>query len=191
MSEVSSIKTLDVTANPAPLGLCGFGMTTILLNLHNAGLFELDSTIMTMGVFYGGLAQFIVGMMEWKKNNTFGTVAFCSYGMFWLTLVGIWTLPALGAVAQPTAVSMACYLGIWGLFSLFLFIGTFKLSRALQVVFGTLVLLFFMLAWSKASGSHGLHTLAGYVGIVCGASAFYTAIAQVLNELYKKKLLPL
>ena len=191
MSEISNVRVVDTTANPAPLGLCGFGMTTILLNLHNAGLFELDSTIMTMGVFYGGLAQFIVGIMEWKKNNTFGTVAFCSYGMFWLTLVGIWTLPTLGAVGQPTATSMACFLGLWGLFTLFLFVGTFKLSRALQFVFGTLTLLFFLLAWSKASGSHDLHTFAGYVGIVCGGAAFYTAMAQVLNELYKKKLLPL
>ena len=191
MSDVKNVKNVDATANPAPLGLCGFGMTTILLNLHNAGLFALDSTILTMGVFYGGLAQVIVGIMEWKKNNTFGTLAFTSYGLFWLTLVGIWTLPALGVATVPSATSMACYLGMWGLFTLPLFIGTLRMSRALQVTFGTLTLLFFMLAWSKATGSHEMHTLAGYVGIVCGGAAFYTAMAQVLNEVYKKKVLPL
>jgi len=166
-------------------------MTTILLNLHNAGLFGLDTTIVSMGVFYGGLAQIFVGIMEWKKNNTFGTVAFTSYGLFWLTLVGIFLLPAIGGVATPSATSMACYLGMWGLFTLALFIGTLKLTRSLQVVFGTLTALFFLLALSKATGSHGLHTLAGYVGICCGFSAFYTAMAQVLNEVYKKKILPL
>ncbi len=191
MSEEINTKVVDMTANPAPLGLCGFGMTTILLNLHNAGLFGLDTTIVSMGVFYGGLAQIFVGIMEWKKNNTFGTVAFTSYGLFWLTLVGIFLLPAIGGVATPSATSMACYLGMWGLFTLALFIGTLKLTRSLQVVFGTLTALFFLLALSKATGSHGLHTLAGYVGICCGFSAFYTAMAQVLNEVYKKKILPL
>jgi len=73
----------DNTANPAPLGLLGFGMTTVLLNLHNAGFFELGSMILAMGIFYGGMAQVITGVMEWKKGNTFGTVAFTSYGLFW------------------------------------------------------------------------------------------------------------
>ena len=191
MSEVKKEKHDDGTANPAPLGLCGFGFTTILLNLHNAGFFALDTTIITMGIFYGGLAQIIVGIMEWKKNNTFGTVAFTSYGFFWLTLVGIWLIPAIGPVSQPSPVSMACYLTLWGLFTLALFIGTFKLSRALQVVFGSLTVLFFMLAYSKATGNHEMHSLAGFVGIFCGFSAFYTGMAQVLNELYRKKLFPL
>lgn len=188
----SSHSSNDFTANPAPLGLCGFGMTTILLNIHNAGFFELDTNIMSMGIFYGGLAQVIVGIMEWKKGNTFGTVAFTSYGLFWLTLVGIWTIPSLGAVkAAPSATSMASYLALWGLFTLMLFIGTLKLNRALQVVFSSLTALFFLLAASKAMDSHHLHIIAGYVGIFCGASAFYAGMAQVLNEVYKKKVLPL
>ena len=79
-------KLLDTNANPAPLGLMGFGLTTVLLNIHNAGFFELNSMILAMGIFYGGVAQIIAGVMEWKKNNTFGTLAFTSYGFFWLTL---------------------------------------------------------------------------------------------------------
>jgi len=86
----------DTTGNPAPLGLCAFGMTTVLLNLHNAGYYPLDSMILAMGIFYGGLAQVIAGAMEWKKKNTFATLAFTSYGMFWLTLVALIVMPKLG-----------------------------------------------------------------------------------------------
>src|SRR3954467_12081576 len=86
----------DTTANPAPLGLLGFGMTTVLLNLHNAGFYELNSMILAMGICYGGAAQIIAGIMEWKKNNTFAATAFISYGFFWLSLVGLIVLPKLG-----------------------------------------------------------------------------------------------
>ena len=189
MSEHREMKVVDSTANPAPLGLCGFGMTTILLNLHNAGLFELDTTILTMGIFYGGMAQVIAGVLEWKKGNTFGMLAFTSYGFFWLTLAGIFTIPAIANVKTPSAASMACYLGIWGLFTLFLFIGALKLGK-LRLVFGSLVALFALLAIAKATGSHELHEVAGYVGILCGASAFYAAMAQVLNEVFKRRVLP-
>ena len=91
-SSEALVKIKDVSANPAPLGLLGFGMTTVLLNLHNAGYFDLNTMILAMGIFYGGLAQIIAGIMEWKKNNTFGTTAFTSYGLFWLSLVGLLVL---------------------------------------------------------------------------------------------------
>ena len=98
MSE--STKIFDSTANPAPLGLLGFGMTTVLLNLHNAGFFALSSMVLAMGVFYGGMAQVFAGWMEWKKGNTFGTVAFTSYGLFWLTLVYLIVMPSWGGVTK-------------------------------------------------------------------------------------------
>jgi len=79
---IDSLSLKDTTANPAPLGLLGFGLTTVLLNFHNAGFYELNTMILAMGIFYGGIAQIIAGMMEWKKNNTFGTTAFTSYGLF-------------------------------------------------------------------------------------------------------------
>jgi len=82
---VTQIK--DTTANPAPLGLAAFGMMTVLLNLHNAGAYGLGSMVLGMGICYGGMAQVIAGIMEWKKGNTFGTTAFCSYGLFWLSFV--------------------------------------------------------------------------------------------------------
>ncbi|HPX06362.1 MAG: acetate uptake transporter [Bacteroidales bacterium] len=191
MNQDSVLKIKDTTANPAPLGLAGFGLTTVLLNIHNAGLFPLDTMIVAMGIFYGGLAQVIVGIMEWKKNNTFGTTAFTSYGLFWLTLVTIWLLPAVGAAAKPSATSMAFYLTMWGVFSTFLFVATFKLNRALQVVFGLVVALFFLLALANATGSHTIHTIAGVEGVICGLSALYTGMAQVINEYYGRSVLPL
>jgi hypothetical protein len=181
----------DNTANPAPLGLLAFGMTTVLLNLHNAGLYELNTMILAMGIFYGGTAQVIAGIMEWKKNNTFGTTAFTSYGFFWLTLVALIVLPKFGWAAPASSISMAWFLGMWGVFTLLLFIGTLKLSKALQIVFGTLVVLFFLLAIGDATGNATLKLIAGYEGILCGLSAIYTGIAQVLNEVYGKTVLPL
>ena len=179
----------DTTANPAPLGLLGFGMTTVLLNLHNAGLYGMDTMILGMGIFIGGLAQVIAGAMEWKKKNTFGTTAFTLYGFFWLSLVALLVLPKLGLGEAPTAASMGWYLAVWGLFTACMFVGTLKLSRALQVVFLSLAVLFFLLAYADFTG--GSKTPAGWEGVFCGLSAMYTAIAQVLNEVYGRAVLPL
>src|ERR1700757_5069113 len=95
----------DTTGNPAPLGLLGFGMTTVLLNLHNAGFYELNSMILAMGICYGGAAQIIAGIMEWRKGNTFATTAFLSYGLFWLSLVTLIIPPQFrwGALSNNTA----------------------------------------------------------------------------------------
>jgi succinate-acetate transporter protein len=186
-------KIQDTTSNPAPLGLLGFGMTTVLLNLHNAGFYSLNTMVLGMGIFYGGIAQVIAGIMEWKKNNTFGATAFTSYGLFWLSLVALIMLP--GTATDKTAT--ASYFFMWGFFTMVMFIGTLKLNRALQVVFGTLTILFFMLmirdatATNAAEFSKTFGKIAGYEGLVCGASAIYAALAQVLNEVYGKVMLPL
>lgn len=183
----------DTTANPAPLGLLGFGMTTVLLNLHNAGFYEMNSMILAMGLCYGGAAQVIAGIMEWKKNNTFGTTAFTSYGLFWLSLVVLVLLPKCGLPLLATAnTGMAAYLAVWGTFTAVMFVGTLRLNRALQFVFATLTLLFFMLAYGDLTGAGaGFKHLTGYEGILCGSAAIYTGLAQVLNELYGRTVLPL
>jgi hypothetical protein len=182
----------DVTANPAPLGLLGFGMTTVLLNLHNAGYYELNSMILAIGIFYGGIAQIIAGIMEWKKGNTFACTAFTSYGLFWLTLVALLVLPKLGWAAPSNEKSMAAYLAMWGIFTAVMFLGTLRLNRALQVVFLSLTILFFLLAWGDFSGAGaGFKNATGYEGVFCGFSAIYTGLAQVLNELFGKTVLPL
>ncbi len=175
-------------ANPAPLGLVGFGMTTILLNLHNSGILPLSVITVAMGFALGGLAQIIAGIMEFKNNNTFGATAFTAYGCFWWSLITIWADPfEFGSDPQ----SLAWYLLLWGVFTLFMFIGTLKQTRANQVVFGSLALLFFLLAAGDFTGMHAITTVAGVVGIFCGASALYAAFAQVLNEVYGKTVMPL
>lgn len=187
----TAVKNLDMTANPAPLGLVAFGMTTVLLNLHNAGFFALGSMILAMGIFYGGLAQVIAGIEEWKKNNTFGATAFTSYGLFWMTLVALLILPKMGLADASDKTSMAAYLAMWGIFTLVMFVGTLKANRALQLVFGTLAILFFLLAIGDATGNSTITVIAGYEGILCGFIAIYAGLAQVLNEMYKKTIAPL
>ena len=189
VEEVKIIK--DYSANPAPLGLLGFGMTTILLNLHNIGLFPMNNMIIAMGLVYGGFAQVIVGLMEWKKGNTFGATAFTSYGFFWLSLIGILVLPNLNVGVSPSKTAMGWYLLLWGILTLFFFIGTFTMSRALQFVFGSLTILFLVLSLSDFTGLTWLTISGGIIGIICGISAFYVAIALVLNEVYNKELFPL
>jgi succinate-acetate transporter protein len=182
----------DTTGNPAPLGLLGFGMTTVLLNLHNAGFFELNAMILAMGICYGGIAQIIAGIMEWRKNNTFAATAFISYGLFWLSLVTMIVLTKIGWGAPANDKAMAAYLSMWGLFTLVMFIGTLRLHIAGQIVFGSLTILFFLLAYGDfAAASPGFKHFTGYEGIFCGFSAIYTGLAQVLNELYGKTILPL
>ncbi len=176
-------------ANPAPLGLMGFGMTTILLNIHNAGFFPLDSMILAMGIFYGGIAQVIVGIMCFRRGDTFGTTAFTSYGLFWLSLVGLIVMPAMGQPASP-AQFMGCYLLLWGIFTGFMFIGSLRYPLAKQIVFGSLTILFILLAAHNFTGSELIGKIAGFEGIFCGASAFYFAMALVLNQEYGRTILP-
>jgi len=192
MNESTTTQLKDTTANPAPLGLLGFGMTTVLLNLHGAGFYDLNSMILAMGICYGGAAQIVAGIMEWRKGNTFATTAFLSYGLFWFSLVALLILPKLGWATAPNDTAMAAYLFMWGLFTAVMFIGTFRLHVAGQVVFGSLTILFFLLAIGDfINASPGFKQFTGYVGIFCGFSAIYAGLAQVLNELYGKVLLPL
>ena len=189
--EPTTVVIKDTSANPAPLGLLAFGLTTVLLNLHNAGIFEMNSMILAMGIFYGGIAQIIAGIMESKKNNTFGFVAFVSYGSFWLTLVALIVIPKFGWVPAASASAMIAYLTMWGIFTTLLFFGTFRASRALQFVFATLAILFFLLAFGESEAGASIKTFTGYEGIVCGASAIYAGVGGLLNEVYGKTIFPL
>ena len=191
LSQDSTILIRDNSANPAPLGLFGFGMTTVLLNIHNAGFYEMNSMILAMGIFFGGIAQIIAGILESKKNNTFGMTAFISYGSFWLTLVALIFMSKWGWINATNKDALATYLMVWGIFTGLLFIGTLKLNRALQVVFATLTILFFLLAIGNYTDNEDIIKFAGYEGIVCGSSAIYTGIANLLNEVYGRKVLPL
>ena len=177
-------------ANPGPLGLLGFGMTTVLLNLHNAGIMpELSIVIVAMGIALGGLAQIIAGVRELCQGNTFGGTAFTAYGLFWWSLVLIWVKPFGFEAATETA--MGYYLLLWGIFTAFMFIGTLKHNKATQVVFGSLTILFMLLALGDFTGNHTITTIAGFEGIFCGLSAIYSAMGQILNAEYGKSVMPL
>lgn len=196
MSQSQPVKADVVLANPAPLGLFGFGMTTILLNLANANVYALGSTVLAMGVFFGGFAQIVAGLLEYRKGNTFGMTAFLAYGFFWETFVFIFILPGISGLSAfaPTSTALGYYLFFWGVFTLLMFIGTLRINGALMAVFGTLWILFFLLAIGFLTGAaptSGLSIATGYEGVLCGLLAMYTAIANVLNEVYGKSVLPL
>lgn len=191
MVEESAYKILDTTANPGALGLAAFGLTTVLLNLVNAKLIPFDAMIISMGIFYGGLAQIIAGSMEWKKGNTFGMVAFTSYGVFWLSFVAIMLLPAMGLTTAASDMSMVGFLALWAIFTLIMFVGTLRICKALAFVFGSAEILFWLLAAHNYTGSADLGTIAGYWGLVVGFAALYTGLAQVINEIYHKDLMPI
>ncbi|MCF0228319.1 MAG: acetate uptake transporter [Parasporobacterium sp.] len=175
-------------ANASPLGLLGFGTTTVLLNLSNAGIIPMSVVILAMGIALGGLAQVIAGIMEFKAGNTFGATAFTAYGLFWWSLVLILTNP-LGAEGADEK-SLGFYMLLWFIFTAFMFIGTLKAGKALRVVFFTLALLFLALAIEKFTGSEAMAVVAGVIGIICGLSAIYTALAEVLNETFGRKVMP-
>ncbi len=181
----------DTTANPAPLGLMGFGLTTVLLNLTNAGFISIGSVILAMGIFYGGIAQIIAGVMEWKKKNTFGTVAFTSYGFFWISLVALLVMPRFGIAEASDRSAMAAYLFVWGIFTVVLFVATLKMNRALMLVFFSLVVLFVLLGVGDATGNPTITRIAGFEGLLCGLGAIYLGAAQILNEVYGRKVLPI
>ncbi len=187
-------------ANPAPLGLLGFGLTTVLLNLANAGLFSLNSMILAMGLAYGGLAQIIVGIMEFRRGNTFGTTAFTSYGLFWWSLVALIVLPGMsvfGNIVTADAAALGAYFLMWGIFTFAMFFGTLKTNRGLQFVFMSLAILFCMLTITELTGNPVLFAgvtfkmITGIEGVICGFSAVYLAIAEVLNEAHHKTVLPI
>lgn len=173
----------DKTADPAPLGLLGFGLTTFLLNLHNAGVFPMNSMVMAMGLCYGGAAQILAGIFEFCRGNQFAMLAFMSYGFFWWSLIILLIIPKMGYGIAPDHMSMACYLFIWGIFTLIMFVATLfkKVPWMLSFVFFTVVVLFALLAARHWANDEETEVAAGVEGIICGLSAIYMAAAEILN----------
>lgn len=187
----SIVEIKDITAGAGALGLLGYGMPGVLVSLANAGFIQAGSMILGMVIFFGGFAMFTAGLMEWKKGNTYGMAAYASYGLFWFSFATLFLLPALGIVKDTGgAGAMAAYLALWGIFTAVLFIGSLKMSRALQFVLGTLAIVFFLEAAGAVTGNSAFTVYAGYVGIISGFSAIYTALAPVLNEIYGKTVAP-
>jgi succinate-acetate transporter protein len=176
---------------PASLGLFGLGLTLVLLNLYLAGLLPIPAALLGVGLLLGGLLQIGVGLAEWKNEHPFGAAVFVSYGLFCLSLVALVILPQLGLGEKPQPTAMVAYLVMWGLFTIGFFIAALGQNRALQLVFGSLTLLLFLLAAVGLSASTLLLPFAGYVGLICGLSAVYTAVAQGLNEYCGRPVAPL
>lgn len=187
MSETNTL------ANPAPLGLVGFGLTTVLLSLINAGLLPEggEDVVIPMALAYGGLIQLIAGALEFRTGNTFGMVAFTSYGAFWWWFAILLLLSGNGIIdlsdAGPT---VGVALILWGVFTLYMWIGTFRLNKALWLVFLTLWITFFLLGIGDAFGVSSISVIGGYLGIVCGALAMYTSFAEVTNHCFKGEVIP-
>ena len=174
----------DNTANQAPLGLCAFGMTTLLLSIHNLGITTLSSPILAMTIFYGGIAQVIAGIMEWKKNNTFGLVTFGSFGFFWISFATILMLPALGLAKAPGPVELATFLSVWGIFAMGLFICTLRMHKILMITLLAVVLLVVLLVIAQLTGNSLILQLGGVMGIIAGGLALYIGIGQMVNEIH-------
>lgn len=180
-------------ANPGPLGLFGFGLTTVLLSAINGGLLPPESVaaVVPLAFAYGGTAQFIAGLMEFRLGNTFGGVAFASYGAFWwwFSLL-LWTVGA-GWLKAPAAHGMATALLLWGIFTFLLWIVTFRLNKVLWLVFLLLVPTFFFLA-AKDYGFGAVYgTLGGYFGMACGITAILLAFFELLNAVAGYTVIPL
>ncbi|AKB52910.1 GPR1/FUN34/yaaH family protein [Methanosarcina barkeri str. Wiesmoor] len=183
---------VDKTANAAPLGFTGLGLAAVLLSLSYIGIYPVESMIVSMAIFLGGFAQVFAGIMSWKKGDIFAGTAFSAFGLFWFSLAGLLVMPAIGWAEASSGTAMAAYLFIWGVYTFVMLIATMRIGvRALQFVFVTLFLLFMLLAVVNATGSTGLLTVAGYVGLVMGLGALYTALGMVMNEIHGKTVIPL
>ncbi len=183
-------------ANPGPLGLAGFGLTTLLLSGINAGLLKgdgpsLTAVVVPLAFSYGGLAQLIAGIFEFRNENTFGAVAFTSYGLFWWWYAFLfWTVGA-GWLKPPSPTAVGAALLLWGLFTLGMWIPTFRANLAIWCVFLFLWVTFFLLSAGDLGFGAQFRTIGGWVGLVTGLSALYVAFAEVTNATFGKTVFPL
>ncbi len=180
-------------ADPGPLGLAAFAMTTFVLSCIRADLIpaSLEGTVFGLAFFYGGLAQFIAGMWEFVRGNTFGAVAFTSFGAFWLSFWYLDTHAAFLVAAKGDAhKGVGTYLLAWTIFTAFMTIGTLRLNGALMAVFSSLTVTFLLLTLAEYFESTGLTKAGGYFGLLTALFAWYAAAAGVINSTEKRPLLP-
>ncbi len=189
---LESPTTLPKVANPAPLGLAAFGVTTVVLSCINAGVLPPEATaaVIPLAFAFGGLAQLITGVLEYSNGNTFGTVAFTAYGAFWCWYsLMVWTIGA-GWIKPPAAVGVAAVLAMWGIFTLYMWVATFKANKGIFATFLCLWVTFFLLAAGDFGWAPGKR-LGGILGLVTGAIALYVSFAEVLNATFGGETLPL
>jgi succinate-acetate transporter protein len=179
-------------ANPAPLGLAGFGLTTVVLSCINAGLLPAEATtaVVPLAFAFGGVAQIIAGILEYVNGNTFGTVAFTSYGLFWWWYAFmVWTIGA-GWIKPPAPAGIATALLMWGVFTLYMWVATFRANKGVWTVFLLLWITFFLLGAGDFGWSAG-KIIGGWVGLATGVAALYVSFAEVTNGAFGRVVLPL
>jgi len=191
---VVSVRSLpEGIADPGPLGLAGFAMTTFVLSVFNADLVgnaKLSAVVLPIALFYGGIAQLLAGMWEFRKNNTFGALAFASYGAFWLSLAAYdkFVVPGLPAADAHTATGL--FLGAWTIFTLYMWVASLRTTGAIAAVFTFLLVTFVLLTFGKFNPDTSLVKWGGYFGIATAVLAWYASFAGVLNSTWDKKVLP-
>ncbi|MEU8775926.1 acetate uptake transporter [Streptomyces sp. NPDC048606] len=181
-------------ANPGPLGLAAFALTTFVLSLFNSGLITntaLSAVVLPLALFYGGLAQFVAGLMEFRRGNTFATTAFVSYGAFWMSFAGYvkFVVPALPA--DQAHVATGWFLVAWFVFTAYMAIAALKLDLAHRLLFGVLALTFLFLALGDLSQVTALGRVGGLLGLLCAGIAWYVSFAVVAEETWGRRVLPL
>lgn len=179
-------------ANPAPLGLAGFALTTFVLNVHNAGIIDLGAAL-PLGLFYGGLAQLIAGFLEFATGNTFGMTAFSSYGAFWIALASMVLFEMNGWIPADAMDGWLLWTLIaWTIFTAYMTWGTFGLgNRTLQIVFVSLLVLFILLDIGNATGNTAIIRVAGWEGIWTALTAWYLSAAEIVNPAFGREVLPI
>ncbi len=179
-----------VIGDPGPLGLTAFGLTTVILSLINAAVLPgaIMTVVLQLALVFGGSAQVLAGMWEFRKGNTFGATAFTSYGAFWISFYLL--VNNIGSMKTDAGIGVGIYLLMWGVFTLYMFIGTFYINKALFFIFLFLLVTFILLALGNFSGSAGTTALGGWFGLITGILALYAAAAGIVNSVAGKTAWP-
>jgi succinate-acetate transporter protein len=179
-------------ADPGPLGLAAFALTTFVLSMFNAGLVSHAGEPVVLGVAlaYGGLAQLLAGMWEFRTGNTFGAVAFTSFGAFWLSFWALVTFNAPDIPAADAGHAIGLYLIAWGIFTLYMFVASLRTTAAVALVFGLLTVTFFLLGIGDAGAHENVTKAGGYFGLATAAAAWYASFAAVTNSTFGRTVLP-
>ena len=180
-----------VVADPAPLGLAGFGITTLVLSVFNAKILNGagEPVVFGLAIAYGGGAQLLAGMWEFRNNNTFGATAFTSYGAFWISFWFLTHFDA-GNITGDAGNAIGLYLVAWGIFTTYMFVASLGVSGAVATVFFLLTVTFFLLGIGEWAAYTNVHKAGGYVGLATAAAALYTSFAIVTNSTFKRTVLP-
>jgi uncharacterized protein len=179
-------------ADPGPLGLAAFALTTFILSMFNSGLVSSAGEPVVLGVAlaYGGLAQLLAGMWEFRTGNTFGAVAFTSFGGFWLSFWAFVTFFAAEIPPEHVGSAVGLYLIAWGIFTAYMFVASLRTTAAIALVFALLTVTFFLLGIGNANESEGLIEAGGWFGLATAAAAWYASFAAVTNSTFGRTVLP-